>query len=114
MDEVKQIASEMVEEKSSPSEEVTKSVGEFFKVDYFLFILDQSRYSFQTIFEQLKHYEEIIGFLFNLARLNSTHIDGLLKSCANLEQYLNHNGYSNIIGDGLCSELMVLRCYLSR
>lgn len=40
------------------------------------------------------------------------HFDSLLKSCMNLEQYLNHNGHSDIIGDDLCTELLVLKCYL--
>ncbi|XP_022846248.1 uncharacterized protein LOC111368987 [Olea europaea var. sylvestris] len=29
-------------------------------------------------------------------------------------KYLKHNGHSHIIGDGLCLELIVLRCYLTR
>ncbi|XP_022852969.1 uncharacterized protein LOC111374526 [Olea europaea var. sylvestris] len=36
----------------------------------------------------------------------------LLKSCLNLEKYLQHNGRSDISGDDLCSELQVLRCYI--
>ncbi|XP_022851453.1 zinc finger MYM-type protein 1-like [Olea europaea var. sylvestris] len=63
-------------------------------------------------FEQFKHYEETFGFLFNSERLKSMDVNSLLKSCKNLEQYLSHNGHLDIIGDDLCTELLVLKCYL--
>ncbi|XP_022842046.1 uncharacterized protein LOC111365742 [Olea europaea var. sylvestris] len=100
MDEAKQIGVEMgieavFQEKrnirrkmqfdESGSEEVTQSAEESFQVDYFLFIIDQARSSLQT---------------------------SLLKSCKNLEQYLSHNGHSDIIGDNLCTKFLVLKCYL--
>ncbi|XP_022872736.1 uncharacterized protein LOC111391718 [Olea europaea var. sylvestris] len=37
----------------------------------------------------------------------SMYVDSLLKSCKNLEQYLKYNEHSNIIGDDLCSKLIV-------
>ncbi|XP_022883344.1 zinc finger MYM-type protein 1-like [Olea europaea var. sylvestris] len=128
MDEAKQMANEMGIEAvfqkrrsirrkkqfdESGTEEVTYSAKDSFRVEYFLFIIDQARSSLQTRFEQFTHYEEIFGFLFNMDRLKSMPFDSLLKSCMNLEQYLEHNGHSDIIGDDLCSELIVLRCYLT-
>ncbi|XP_022874211.1 zinc finger MYM-type protein 1-like [Olea europaea var. sylvestris] len=127
MDEAKQIAVEMgievvfrekcnirrkMQFDESGSEEVTLSAEESFRVDYFLFIIDQARSSLQTQFEQFKHYEETFGFLFNSKRLMSMDVNSLLKSCKNLEQFLSHNGHSEIIDDDLCTELLVLKCYL--
>ncbi|XP_022858956.1 zinc finger MYM-type protein 1-like [Olea europaea var. sylvestris] len=128
MDEAKQMASKMGIEAvfqkkrsirrkkqfdESGTEEITYSAEDSFRVEYFLFIIDQARSSLQTCFEQFTHYEEIFGFLFNMDRLKIMPVDSLLKSCMNLEQYLEHNGHSDIIGDDLCSELIVLRCYLT-
>ncbi|XP_022843386.1 zinc finger MYM-type protein 1-like [Olea europaea var. sylvestris] len=128
MDEAKQMASEMGIEAvfqkrrsirrkkqfdESGTEEVTYSAEDSFRVEYFLFIIDQARSSLQTRFEQFTHYEEIFGFLFNMDRLKSMPVDSVLKSCMNLEQYLEHNGHSDILVDDLCSELIVSRCYLT-
>ncbi|XP_042415487.1 putative DUF21 domain-containing protein At3g13070, chloroplastic [Zingiber officinale] len=128
MNEAKQMASEMgIEPKfqekriirrkkqfdESDNDNVTRSSEESFRVEYFLFIIDQARSSLQVRFEQFKQYQEIFGFLLNLEKLKSEPLTSLMKSCMELQQFLSHDGRSDINGDELCSELMVVRCYLT-
>lgn len=94
------------------SNEVKQSAEKSFRVEYFVFIIDQALSSLRTRFEQFKQYNVIFGFLFNLKRLRSVTLSSLLNSCMNLEKYLEHNGLSDISGDDLSSELQVLKIYL--
>ncbi|CAA2984694.1 zinc finger MYM-type 1-like [Olea europaea subsp. europaea] len=94
----------------SVSDEVKQSAEESFRVEYFVFIIDQALSSLRTRFEQFKQYDDTFGFLFNLKRLRGATSSNLLNFCMNLEKYLEHNGRSDINGDNLCSELQVLRC----
>jgi phenylacetate-coenzyme A ligase PaaK-like adenylate-forming protein len=45
--------------------EITQSVEEYFRIDYFLFIVDQAISSIEQRFEQFHIYEKLFGFLFN-------------------------------------------------
>ncbi|XP_024195635.1 zinc finger MYM-type protein 1-like [Rosa chinensis] len=129
MDEAKQMASELgieavFREKriirrkkqfdDSGSDEVMQSSEESFRVNYFLFIIDQARSSLQTRFEQFQKYEEIFGFLFSLERLKSANDHSLMMSCDNLENSLTHNSHSDIDGYDLFLELKILKCSLPR
>ncbi|XP_073151891.1 uncharacterized protein [Henckelia pumila] len=87
---------------------------EYFRINYFLFIVDQARFSMTTRFEKFQKYEELFGFLFNLERLQLTDDEVLLRSCKNLESSLTHRGCSDISGDDLFSELTFLKCSLPR
>jgi hypothetical protein len=49
----------------------THSVEQSFRIDYFLYIVDQAFSSIQSRFEQFKIYENIFGFLFNFKKLKS-------------------------------------------
>ncbi|XP_042415429.1 zinc finger MYM-type protein 1-like [Zingiber officinale] len=127
MNEAKQMASEMGIEPTfrekriirrkkqfdeSDNDNVTRSGEESFRVEYFLFIIDQARSSLQVRFEQFKQYEEIFGFLLNLEKLKNEPLTSLMKSCMELQQFLSHDGRSDINGDELYSELTVVsnRC----
>ena len=48
--------------------EITHSAEESFRVDYFLYIVDQALSSLKLRFEQFKKYEDIFGFLFDLKK----------------------------------------------
>ncbi|XP_075499871.1 uncharacterized protein LOC142538436 [Primulina tabacum] len=98
----------------SNSEEVIQSAVESFRINYFLFIIDQARSSMKARFEQFQKYEETFGFLFNLDGLQRADDETLLRSCKNLEISLTHKGCSDINGDNLFSELAFLRCSLLR
>ncbi|XP_022866979.1 uncharacterized protein LOC111386749 [Olea europaea var. sylvestris] len=91
------------------SEEITQTAEESFKINYFIYIVDQALSSLQNRFEQFQKYDDIFGFLFDLKRLKSIDDDVLKCSCIILENYLKHNTISDIDGIELFSELKVLR-----
>ncbi|XP_073138966.1 uncharacterized protein [Henckelia pumila] len=96
----------------SSSTEVALSAEESFRVNYFIFIVDQTRSSIKSRFEQFKKYEEIFGFLFKVERLQLSDDESLLTSCKNLESSLKHNGCSDVNGVDLFLELTFLKCSL--
>ncbi|XP_042401404.1 52 kDa repressor of the inhibitor of the protein kinase-like [Zingiber officinale] len=96
----------------SSSTEIALSAEEFFRVNYFIFIVDQAHSSIESRFAQFKKYQEIFGFLFNVERLQCSDDESLLRSCGNLESSLAHNGCSVVNGDDLFSELTFLKCSL--
>lgn len=93
----------------SADNEVTQSPEESFRTTYFLCIVDQALSSIRNRFEQLKSYEEMFGFLFDIKRLKLLDDDDLKQSCLNLEQFLKHGEHSDIEGIDLFGELKVLR-----
>ncbi|XP_042387979.1 uncharacterized protein LOC121980078 [Zingiber officinale] len=98
----------------SSSTEIALSAEESFRVNYFLFIVDQAHSSIESRFAQFKKYQEIFGFLFNVERLQCSDDESLLRSCRNLESSLAHNGCSDVNGDDLFSELTFLKCSLPK
>ncbi|KAK4724573.1 hypothetical protein R3W88_027352 [Solanum pinnatisectum] len=89
--------------------EITRSLEESFRVDYFLYIVDQAIFSLQNRFEQFEVYENIFGFLFSGKKLRSLDDENLKKYCLNLECSLKHNTHSDIDSLDLFSELKMLR-----
>ena len=57
--------------------EITQSVEESFRIDYFLFIVVQAISSIKQRFEQFYIYEELFGFLFSFKKLKSFDDDSL-------------------------------------
>ena len=91
------------------SEEVNQSAEESFRVNYFLYVVDQALSSMKSRFEQFEEYEKKFGFLFDLGKSKSSSNECLMKSCVNLEEILKHGGGSDIDGRDLFMELEVLR-----
>ena len=91
------------------SEEITHSAEESYRVNYFLYIVDQAISSLNSRFEQFQKYEDIFGFLFDLHKLHITDDDCLKPCCDKLENFLRHNMDSDIDGDELFSELKIVR-----
>ena len=46
-------------------DEIVHFTKDFFRVDYFLYILDKSISSIESRFEQFLEYENMFGFLFD-------------------------------------------------
>ncbi|XP_028121906.1 zinc finger MYM-type protein 1-like [Camellia sinensis] len=91
------------------SEEVAQSAEESFRVNYFIYIIDQALSSFKSRFEQFQIYDETFGFLFELKKLNSTNDECLKTYCANLEDFSKHDGLMDVDGRDLFSELKVFK-----
>ena len=91
------------------SEEITHSAEESYRVDYFLYIVDQAISSLNSRFEQFQKYEDIFYFLFDLHKLHIADDDCLKSCCDKLEKILRHNMDSDIDGDELFSELKIVR-----
>ena len=91
------------------SEEITHSAEESYRVNYFLYIVDQAIYSLNSRFEQFQKYEDIFGFLFDLHKLHIADDDCLKSCCDKLEIFLRHNMDSDIDGNELFSELKIVR-----
>ncbi|KAG5605443.1 hypothetical protein H5410_026935, partial [Solanum commersonii] len=80
----KEIASEMniepeFRKKRNVDNEITRSLEESFRVDYFLYIVDQAIFSLQNRFEQFEVYENIFSFLFSGKKLRSLDDENLKK-----------------------------------
>ncbi|XP_050875200.1 uncharacterized protein LOC127078818 [Lathyrus oleraceus] len=90
-----------------PSVELSEE--ESFRVNYFLYLVDQVVVSLNKRFEQYQEYEDIFGFLFTSHKLQSLD-DATLKSCCtNFEQTLKYNEQSDIDGYEFFAELKLLR-----
>ena len=91
------------------SEEITHSAKESYRVDYFLYIVDQAISSLNSRFEQFKKYEDFFGFLFDLHKLHIADDDCLKSCCDKPEKFLRHNMDSDINGDELFYDLKIVR-----
>ncbi|GKC00972.1 zinc finger MYM-type protein 1 [Tanacetum coccineum] len=86
-------------------EDVILSAEESFKVNYFLYIVDQAIASLTTRFEQYKEYEDIFGFLFTCDKLKLYDDDSLKSCCSHLEATLKNGDLSDINANELYVEL---------
>jgi hypothetical protein len=97
------------------SESAPSTSGEeYFRVHYFLYIVDQARGSLNKRFEQYQHYDDIFGFLFSSDNLKSLADNDLKAACINLETILRHGEISDVDGEDLFRELKLLREILPR
>nr|GEV57987.1 zinc finger MYM-type protein 1-like [Tanacetum cinerariifolium] len=95
-------------DENSVDEETTYSVEEAFKVQYFVYIVDQALVSLRTRFEQYREYERVFGFLFTSGKLNSLDDNTLKSHCSHLEAVLKNNEQSDVDAKDLFVELRVL------
>ena len=59
--------------------ETTQFAEEYFRINYFLYIVDQAISSIESRSENFQIYENIFGFLFNFEKLKSLVDDSLKK-----------------------------------
>ncbi|PWA45470.1 zinc finger MYM-type protein 1 [Artemisia annua] len=93
-------------------EDVILSAEESFKVNYFLYIVDQAIASLTTRFEQYQEYENVFGFLFTCDKLKFCDDDHLKACCSRLEAALKNGDRSDINANELYVELRSLNSYL--
>ena len=89
--------------------EITQSVEKSFRIDYFLFIVDQGIFLIEQRFKQFHIYEKLFDFLFIFEKLKSFDDDSLKDKCLRLESALTYKNSIDIDGLDLFSELKVLR-----
>nr|GEX46472.1 zinc finger MYM-type protein 1 [Tanacetum cinerariifolium] len=100
-------------DKAFTEEDVILSAEESFKVNYFLYIVDQTIASLTTRFEQYQEYENIFGFLFTRDKLNFYDDDRLKSCCSRLESALKNSDLYDINVNELYVELRSLNNLLS-
>ncbi|GKB68411.1 zinc finger MYM-type protein 1-like protein [Tanacetum coccineum] len=99
-------------DEDSVNQDTSYSVEESFKVQYFLYIVDQALVSLRTRFEQYKEYEKVFGFLFTSRKLNSFDDNTLKSHCSHLEAALRNGERSDVDAKELYVELRSLNNYL--
>ncbi|XP_024986574.1 zinc finger MYM-type protein 1-like [Cynara cardunculus var. scolymus] len=99
-------------DENNSEEEMQASEEEAFRVNYFLTIVDMAISSLNNIFEQLKKFESIFGFLFDSDKLKSLDENELMRSCVHFGDTFYHNTVADVDVNDLYSELKVLQVTL--
>jgi hypothetical protein len=90
------------------TDEGTLSAEQAFRTGYFLCIIDQAITSMNTRFEQLRQYDTLFGFLYNINTMRRLN-DDLLKCCMNFDLALRLERSRHLDGADLCAELKIFR-----
>lgn len=80
-----------------------------FRVNYFIYLVDQAIVSLNKRFEQYQEYENIFGFLFTSHKLQSLDESTLKTCCSNFERVLKDNEQFDIDGNELFEDSKLLR-----
>ena len=72
------------------NDETIQSPEEYFRINYFLYIVDQAIFSIESRFEQFQIYENIFGFLFNFEKLKLLDEDSLKKKIVLILNVFSH------------------------
>nr|GEY54521.1 zinc finger MYM-type protein 1-like [Tanacetum cinerariifolium] len=84
-------------DENSINQDASFSVEAAFKVQYFLYIVDQALVSLRSRFEQYKEYQKVFGFLFISRKLNSFDDTTLKSHCSRLEAALRNGEQSDVM-----------------
>uniref|UniRef100_A0A7N0TMK1 Zinc finger MYM-type protein 1-like n=1 Tax=Kalanchoe fedtschenkoi TaxID=63787 RepID=A0A7N0TMK1_KALFE len=87
---------------------VLQSPEDAFRVNYFLYIVDQAISSLSKRFVQFEEYEKLFGFLFTSAKLNALDDMCLKSSCDALEVALKNGDCNDVDANELYVELQLL------
>ncbi|KAI3525917.1 hypothetical protein L1887_05050 [Cichorium endivia] len=88
----------------SSGSEVSFTAEENFRVNYFIYIVEQATSSIETRFQQFKEYDTLFGFLFP-HNLRGIEDEDLKSSCHRLEKTLMFEERSDIDAEELYMEL---------
>ncbi|XP_025093775.1 uncharacterized protein LOC112563723 [Pomacea canaliculata] len=91
------------------TDERTSSGEHVFRTEYFLCIMEQAIMAMNIQFEQLKQYETLFGFLYNINTMRQLNDEDLLKCCMDLDIALRSESSRDLDGADLCSELKIFR-----
>ncbi|XP_059169366.1 zinc finger MYM-type protein 1-like [Physella acuta] len=91
------------------TDDSTLSGEDEFRTEYFLCIMDQAIIGMNTRFEQLRQYDSLFGFLYNINTMRKLNNEDLLKSCMNLDIELRSVSSRDLNGADLCTELTMFR-----
>ncbi|GJU45484.1 52 kDa repressor of the inhibitor of the protein kinase-like protein [Tanacetum coccineum] len=91
------------------TEREQQSAKENFRTDYFLILVDMALTQLNSIFEQMKYFESIFGFMFDASKLFYLDDTNLKECCSNLESTLTNDKDCDIDGNDLFMELQILQ-----
>uniref|UniRef100_A0A7N0TD73 DUF4371 domain-containing protein n=1 Tax=Kalanchoe fedtschenkoi TaxID=63787 RepID=A0A7N0TD73_KALFE len=86
----------------------SQSPEDAFRINYFLYMVDQAISSLNRRFEQYENYEKIFGFLFTSTKLNALDDVCLKSSCDALEVALKNGNCNDVDANELYVELKLL------
>ena len=92
-------------------DEKNQSFEELLKIEYFL-VVGMAMTSLKSRFEQLKHFENIFGFLFDINKLKTLDKKELRECCTSFHNTFSHRDSSDINLNDCYSELKVLQSNL--
>lgn len=94
------------------SDEPTTDPKIAFKRDFYFYVLDRATSSLQERFEQLRHHQNLFGFMYNAFDYDEIQQEekkeDLKKKCAELQIALTDGSHSDIDGNQLFQELLIL------
>ncbi|XP_074302790.1 uncharacterized protein LOC141634894 [Silene latifolia] len=100
------------DESSDDSSRISEE--ESFRINYFLYLIDQAISSLKKRFEQYKEYENIFGFMFSTDKLCSVD-DSMLESCCiNLENALRSKDESDVDGHSFYLDLQFFKEFIPK
>ncbi|XP_012833173.1 PREDICTED: zinc finger MYM-type protein 1-like [Erythranthe guttata] len=91
------------------NEYTPQSAEETFRVEFFMFVMDQALTSLRQRFEDFQKFEGQFGFLLDLKKWKLVDDECLKASCVKLQCFLKNDMESDIDGEDLFNELRVLR-----
>ena len=94
--------------------DIEQSPEESFRVNYFLYLVDQAIFSLKHRFEQFQLYENNFEFLFDFKTLISLDEESLKKFYLNLSSILTNDNHYDFDGIDLFSELKILKAIMPK
>ncbi|KAL7157780.1 hypothetical protein ABFS83_02G099800 [Erythranthe nasuta] len=91
------------------NEYTPQSAEETFRVEFFMFVMDQALTLLRQRFEDFQKFEGQFGFLLDLKKWKLVDDECLKDSCVKLQRFLKNDMESDIDGEDLFNELRVLR-----